>query len=51
MHAKTDNYKDLKLKLEGIVPLGHGFHRNLLLDCLYGSLPRDQQVNVQISND
>ncbi|HET8543581.1 MAG TPA: hypothetical protein VFL68_03655 [Pseudolabrys sp.] len=22
MHAKTDNYKDLKLKLEGIVPPG-----------------------------
>ena len=50
MHAKTDNYKDLKLKLEGIVPLGHGFHRNLLLDCLYGSLPRDPQVKVQIYN-
>ena len=48
MHAKTDNYKDLKLKLEGIVPTGHGFHRNLLLDCLYASLPRDPQVKVQI---
>ena len=32
------------------MPLGHGFHRNLLLDCLYASLPRDPQVKVQIYN-
>jgi quercetin dioxygenase-like cupin family protein len=29
---------------------GHGFHRNLLLDTLYASLPRDPQVKVQIYN-
>ena len=46
----TDNYRDLKLKLDGIVPPGHGFHRNLLLDTLYASLPRDPQVKVQIYN-
>lgn len=50
MHAKTDDYRDLKLRLEGIVPPGHGFHRNLLLDCLYASLPRDPRVKVQIYN-
>ncbi len=45
--ARLDYYKD---KLVGIVPRGHGFHRNLLLDMLYASLPRDPQVNVQIYN-
>ena len=50
MEARLDNYKDLKLKLEGIVPPGNGFHRNLLFDALYSSLPRDPQVKVQIYN-
>jgi len=50
MHARADDYKDLKLKLDGIVPPGHGFHRNLLFDQLYASLPRDPQVKVQIYN-
>ena len=44
MQARLDDYKDLKLKLDGIVPSGHGFHRNLLFDTLYASLPRDPQV-------
>jgi len=39
MEARLDNYKDLKLKLDGLVPPGHGFHRNLLFDALYSSLP------------
>ena len=38
MDARLDDYKDLKLKLEGFVPPGQGFHRNLLLDTLYASL-------------
>ncbi len=33
--GKLDDYKDLKLKLAGLVPPGHGFHRNLLFDTLY----------------
>ena len=33
MHT-PDDYKDLKLKLDGIVPAGHGFHRNLLFDAM-----------------
>ena len=49
MHT-PDDYKDLKLKLDGIVPAGHGFHRNLLFDAMYASLPRDPQVKVQIYN-
>ena len=50
MQERPDNYKELKLKLDGIVPPGHGFHRNLLFDTLYASLPRDPQVKVQIYN-
>ncbi len=50
MEARLDNYKELKLKLDGLVPPGHGFHRNLLFDALYSSLPRDPQVKVQIYN-
>jgi quercetin dioxygenase-like cupin family protein len=50
MQARLDEYKDLKLKLDGIVPPGHGFHRNLLFDTLYASLPRDPQAKVQIYN-
>ena len=50
MEARLDSYKDLKLKLDGMVPPGHGFHRNLLFDALYSSLPRDPQVKVQIYN-
>jgi hypothetical protein len=50
METRLGDYKDLKLKLEGIVPPGNGFHRNLLFDALYSSLPRDPQVKVQIYN-
>jgi quercetin dioxygenase-like cupin family protein len=50
MEARLHDYRDLKLKLDGIVPPGHGFHRNLLFDALYSSLPRDPQVKVQIYN-
>jgi len=50
MDATPTDYKDMKLKLDGMVPPGHGFHRNLLFDALYASLPRDPQVKVQIYN-
>jgi hypothetical protein len=50
METRLHDYRDLKLKLDGIVPPGHGFHRNLLFDALYSSLPRDPQVKVQIYN-
>src|SRR5215471_5251644 len=39
MEARIDNYKDLKLKLDGLVPPGHGFHRNLLFDALTVRFP------------
>ncbi len=46
----TDKYKDLKLALDGFTPPGKGFHRNLLMDMMYASLPRDANVKVQIYN-
>jgi quercetin dioxygenase-like cupin family protein len=46
----TDKYKELKLQLDGFVPPGQGFHRNLLFDMMYASLPRDANVKVQIYN-
>jgi quercetin dioxygenase-like cupin family protein len=48
MDARLADYKDLKLKLDGMVPPGSGFHRNLLCDVLYASLPRDPEVKVQV---
>jgi quercetin dioxygenase-like cupin family protein len=46
----ADKYKDLKLQLDGFVPPGQGFKRNLLFDAMYASLPRDPNVKVQIYN-
>ena len=52
MDAKLADYKDLKLKLDGLVKPGQQFqfHRNLLFEQLYASLPKDPQVKVQIYN-
>lgn len=50
MQGSLDNYKDLKLKLGGIVPPGREFFRNMLFDQMYASLPRDPQAKVQIYN-
>lgn len=50
MQGSLDNYKDLKLKLGGIVPPGKEFFRNMLFDQFYASLPRDPQAKVQIYN-
>jgi quercetin dioxygenase-like cupin family protein len=49
MSIETD-YRELKLRLDGYVKSGQGFHRNVLLDTLYASLPRDPEVKVQIYN-
>src|SRR5690606_39237547 len=50
LQGTLDNYKDLKLKLNGIVPPGKEFFRNMLFDQMYASLPRDPQARVQIYN-
>jgi quercetin dioxygenase-like cupin family protein len=50
MRGTTGDYKDLKLKLDGLVPAGRGFFRNMLFDQLYASIPKDPNINVQIYN-
>lgn len=47
---KPDDYKSLKLELGGRLEPGQHFHRNLLLDSLYASLPKDPQVKVGVFN-
>lgn len=47
---KADDYKDLKLRLDGRVRPGQQFHRNMLLETLYASLPKDPQAKVQVYN-
>ncbi len=46
--AETDT--SLKLQLDGFVKPGQGFHRNVLLETAYASLPRDPQAKVQVYN-
>ena len=47
---KSDDYKSLKLELSGHIKPGQQFHRNVLLDTLYASLPRDSEAKVQVYN-
>jgi quercetin dioxygenase-like cupin family protein len=44
------DYHELKLKLAGYTKPGQELFRNVLLDQLYGSMPKDPQVKVQIYN-
>ena len=41
MNTRLADYKDLKLKLDGIVPAGQQLFRNMLFNTMYASLPRD----------
>ena len=44
------DYRELKLRLDGYTKPGQDLYRNVLLDTLYASLPRDPEVKVQIYN-
>lgn len=46
----ANDYKDLKLRLDGYTGPGRELHRNVLLDKLYASIPRDPEVKVQVYN-
>ena len=48
--TKADDYKDLKLQLDGLVRPSEQFRRNMLFDALYASVPKDPQLKVQIYN-
>jgi quercetin dioxygenase-like cupin family protein len=39
---------DLTLKIDGLVPPDKMFHRRVLFDALYASLPKDPEAKVQI---
>ena len=43
-------YKELKLRLDGYTKPGQELYRNVLMDILYASLPRDPEVNVLVYN-
>lgn len=47
---RLEDYKTLKLELGGIVPPGRAFFRNVLLETVYESLPRDPKAQVQVYN-
>jgi len=44
------DYHELKLKLSGYTKPGQELFRNVLVDQLYASMPKDPQVKVQIYN-
>ena len=48
MDIQVDKYRDLKLRLEGLLKPGEQHTRNILLDSLYGSLPHDSQAKVLV---
>jgi quercetin dioxygenase-like cupin family protein len=48
MPLELDNYKELKLRLDGFLKPGEQHRRNLLLDSVYGSLPKDAQSKVLV---
>ena len=43
-----DPHKELKLRIQGLVPPGQQLHRNVLFDQLYASIPKDPEAKVQI---
>ena len=42
------DYRDLKLELDGFLKPGEQHKRNVLLETVYGSLPKDAQANVLV---
>ena len=46
----NDQFRALKLRLDGYLRGGEQLHRNVLFDGLYASLPKDPEAKVQIYN-
>jgi hypothetical protein len=42
------NYHNLKLQLDGFLKPGEQHKRNVLLESVYGSLPKDAEANVLV---
>jgi quercetin dioxygenase-like cupin family protein len=50
MSAASEPYDSLKLKLDGYLRANQPFHRNVLFDRVFESLPKDPTVKIQIYN-
>ena len=48
MEVQVEKYNELKLRLDGLLKPGEQHKRNILLDSLYSSLPRDPQARVLV---
>jgi quercetin dioxygenase-like cupin family protein len=48
VQVQLDKYKDLKLHLDGFLKPGEQHKRNVLLDSVYASLPRDPEAKVLV---
>jgi quercetin dioxygenase-like cupin family protein len=48
-HSLHD-YKELKLQLDGYLKAGETLHRNMLIDVMYASLPKDAEARLQVYN-
>jgi hypothetical protein len=49
MEQPSDNQdEEMKLRIQGLIPPGEQFYRNVLFDKLYASIPRDAEAKVQI---
>ena len=48
MQLQLDNYKELKLQLNGFLNPGEEHKRSVLLESVYSSLPRDPQAKVLV---
>ena len=45
---QLDDYRELKLQLDGFLKPGEQHKRNVLLETVYGSLPKDPDVDVLV---
>ena len=43
-----DQHNDIQLQLQGPIPPGRQFHRNVLFDKLYASIPKNAEAKVQV---
>jgi quercetin dioxygenase-like cupin family protein len=48
-HSLHD-YKGLKLQLDGYLRPGETLHRNMLVDVMYASLPKEAEARLQVYN-
>ena len=46
--TKPNDYRELKLQLDGFLKAGEQHKRNVLLDTVYGSLPKDSDANILV---